>query len=420
MAYFWPADPELFVEKALNWASRFSPFVLLHSCSYPDPYGKYEWLLAVGAKARFESWEALRTQAANDWLFGHLSYEAHRQMGVFTDALPEAKETFPPVFFFIPEVVVGKKRGSEAVFIFSGKGAAEAVFKEIEAAHFPEISLPSGAFKKVFEREEYCEIIQKLRAHIYEGDCYEINFCNRREAFFPEIPDPVAVFQALHKASPAPFSACYRLQNHWLVSASPERYLTLDGTRLVSQPIKGTAPRFADPAADAASRLSLQQSLKDQAENVMIVDLTRSDLAKVCEVGSVQVEDLFGIQSFPQVFQMVSTVSGNVTPTNTLWKAIEKSFPMGSMTGAPRQKVMDLIRRYEGQERGPFSGSLGFVDPDGHADFNVIIRSVWGDFSGNAAFNTGGAITWNSTPEGEWEECLLKGRAIERLFSGQQ
>ncbi len=416
MSHFRPANERLFKEKVLNWMSRFSPFVFLDSCGYADPYGKYEWIAAAGATAVFSDWKTLRQQPLNSWLFGHLSYEAHRQMGIFTDDLPPAKATFPPIHFFCPEVVIGKKRGEESIFIFSGNRSAEKVVREIESTSLPEIFLPENTFKKAFEKEEYCEIIQKLRRHIYEGDCYEINFCNQRKAHFPENLAPAVVFQALRQASPAPFSACYGLNDHWLVSASPERYLTLEGSRLISQPIKGTAPRFGDEKADAASRISLQNSTKDKAENVMIVDLTRSDLAKVCEIGSVRVEELFGIQAFPQVFQMVSTVSGNLVSGKTFWDAVEKSFPMGSMTGAPRQKVMDLIRQYEGQERGPFSGSLGFIDPEGHADLNVIIRSVWGDFGGTVAFNTGGAITWNSTPEGEWEECLLKGRAIEKLF----
>lgn len=405
-----------FKDKVLSWVSRFSPFVFLDSCGYDDPYGKYEWLAAGGAVRSFQNWRELKAANHKGWLFGHLSYEAHRQMGVFSDVLFLENSGLPELHFFEPEVVIGQKRGEDSVFIHTQKAPAEEIFRKIEATDFPQTALPKGGFEKAFEKEAYCEIIAQLREHIRQGDCYEINFCNRRTAKFPEMPDPTALFEALRKASPAPFSACYRVGDCWLVSASPERYLTLEGERLVSQPIKGTASRHADAAADTASRLALQTSLKDQAENVMIVDLTRSDLARVCEVGTVQVESLFGIQAFPQVFQMVSTVSGVLISGKKFWDAVEISFPMGSMTGAPRQKVMDLIRRYESRERGFFSGSLGFRDPEGHADLNVVIRSVWGDISGNLAFNTGGAITWNSTPEGEWEECLLKGRAVEGLF----
>lgn len=416
MSCFRPADNELFKQKALNWISRFSPFVFLDSCGYNDPYGKYEWLAAAGAGRTFRSWQDFKAAPQEGWLFGHLSYEAHRQMGVFNDVLFPENSGIPELHFFEPEIVMGQKRGEDSIFIHAPKATAEALFRKIEATDFPEMLLPKGRFEKAFEKEAYCEIIDKLREHIRQGDCYEINFCNRRTAKFPQMPDPAVVFRNLRKTSPAPFSACYRVGEHWLVSASPERYLTLESKRIVSQPIKGTAPRHADVNVDAASRRALQQSLKDRAENVMIVDLTRSDLARVCEVGSVRVEELFGIQSFPQVFQMVSTVSGDLISGKDFWDAVEISFPMGSMTGAPRQKVMDLIRRYEGRERGFFSGSLGYKDPGGHADLNVVIRSVWGDVSGNTGFNTGGAITWNSTPEGEWEECLLKGKAVEGLF----
>ena len=417
MSQFCPSSGiDDFKDKALNWVSRFSPFVLLDSCGYEDPYGKYEWLAAAGAARSFQNWRDLKTANPPGWLFGHLSYEAHRQMGVFNDVLFPEKSGLPELHFFEPEVVIGQRRGEDSVFIYSQKSPAEEIFREIEAIDFPEIALPKGRFERAFEKEAYCEVINQLREHIRQGDCYEINFCNRRRAKFPQMPNPTAVFRALRKISPAPFSACYRVGDYWLVSASPERYLTLEGKKIVSQPIKGTAPRHVDANADAVSRTALQNSLKDQAENVMIVDLTRSDLARVCEVGSVRVEELFGIQAFPQVFQMVSTVSGALISGKNFWDAVEISFPMGSMTGAPRQKVMDLIRRYEGCERGFFSGSLGFKDPEGHADLNVVIRSVWGDISGNVGFNTGGAITWNSTPEGEWEECLLKGRAVEGLF----
>lgn len=417
MSYFEPTDPSVFKDKVLNWVSRFSPFVFLDSCGYADPYGQYDWIAAAGAVRQYDTWKELREQPVKQWLFGHLSYEAHRQMGIFTDLLQPQETTFPELHFFVPQTVIFRKRGASGIHIQSVDQEATTIREHIEALPEPEHNgLPKAGFRKAFEKEAYCAVVEQLRRHIYEGDCYEINFCNRRDASVPEPLDSMMLFKALRERSPAPFAACYQIDRHWLVSASPERYLALDGDRLVSQPIKGTAPRFADATVDAASRETLQHSAKEQAENVMIVDLTRSDWAKVCRLGSVQIAELFGIQAFPQVYQLVSTVSGTLLSQKTLWNAIEQSFPMGSMTGAPRQKVMDLIRQYEQQERGPFSGTLGFVDPDGHADFNVVIRSVWGDDSGRVAFNTGGAITWNSTPQAEWEECLLKGNAIESVF----
>ncbi len=407
-------DTTGFKDKALHWVSRCSPFVFLDSCGYADPYGKYEWIAACGTRRTFESWDLLQKQEGKHWLFGHLSYEAHRQMNVFSDALPPEENGIPQVHFFEPETVIFQRRGSSEVEVWTEGDAAE-ILAAVDAISMEEKPLPKGFFKRDFEQEAYCKIIQKLRRHIYEGDCYEINFCNRREGFLEHSVSPIDVFLALRRASPAPFAACYGFGEKWLVCASPERYLTGEGAQLISQPIKGTAPRFAEAKKDEAARHALQTSAKDRAENVMIVDLTRSDFARVCKPGSVEVNTLFEVQSFPQVHQLVSTVSGELLPEKTFWDAVETSFPMGSMTGAPRQKVMDLIRLYESRERGFFSGSVGFCDPEGHADLNVVIRSLWGRGE-EVFFNTGGAITWSSTPEGEWEECLLKGRAIERLF----
>ena len=259
-------------------------------------------------------------------------------------------------------------------------------------------------------------IIEKLRTHIRDGDCYEINFCN--ESFCTDaVIHPLAAFEKLNRLSPAPFAAYYKLADKTLMCASPERYLYKERARILAQPIKGTARRDADSAKDKEQKANLRESLKEQAENVMIVDLMRNDLARFCALGSVHVEELFGIYSFPQVHQMISTISGTLRNGLSPFEALRCSFPMGSMTGAPKVIVMKMIEQYEKARRGLFSGSVGYCSPEGDFDFNVVIRSLF--YNRNAkylSYQTGGAITYGSDAEQEWQEVLLKASALEAVF----
>ncbi len=420
-----PAEREAFVAKALHRFSGVSAFVLLHSGHFPDPLGKYEWLLAAGAETTFDSWETIPRRSGK-WLFGHLNYEACRQTGGYH--LPPERVSrsrpadWPEVQFFHPQILISCRRGSGEICIETFSEAvpdAAILCAEIEASttDLPAEKLPQLSFQKDLSQSAYLQAIEKLRGHIWEGDCYEINLCNYREATTSEKINPLAVWLQLSQASPAPFGMLYKTGSHWSAGASPERYLRVEGTTVWSQPIKGTAPRGATPEEDVAHKEALRNSPKEQAENVMIVDLTRSDLARVCEVGSVEVEELFGVYTFPKVHQLISTVRGTLCAGKDVLDALIASFPMGSMTGAPREKVMELIDQYERRERGLFSGTVGYIDPAGNADFNVVIRTVFGNAeTGKVHFNTGGAITWHSHAEAEWAEMCLKGGAIEGLF----
>ena len=196
--------------------------------------------------------------------------------------------------------------------------------------------------------------------------------------------------------------------------ASPERYLKKTGNTIISQPIKGTSKRdLHNKNTDEEIKNYLQKSLKEKSENVMVVDLVRNDLSKICREGSVQVKELFGIYSFPQVHQMISTVKG-ILENNIHWTdAVKATFPMGSMTGAPKKKVMQLIDEYESSARGLFSGSIGYVTPQADFDFNVVIRSIFYDDSNKfLSFLAGGGITFYSNAADEYEECMLKAAAI--------
>jgi para-aminobenzoate synthetase component 1 len=322
---------------------------------------------------------------------------------------------FPDLFFFEPEVVI---RLNENEMIIEADDP-EAIFKTIETTT-AEKNTSSAAVINIqqrIERDEYIDIIEKLRQHILRGDCYEINFC---QEFFTAntFIDPVSIYQKLSKLSPNPFSALYKLNDQWLICASPERFLQKQGDKILSQPIKGTAKRVTDDKGkDDDSRNKLFNSAKDRSENVMVVDLVRNDLAKICEEGSVKVDELYGIYSFPQVHQMISTVSGELKKDISFGEIIKATFPMGSMTGAPKKRVMQLIEHYEKTKRGIFSGAVGYLSPQNDFDFNVVIRSIMYNAATNyLSFQAGSAITFYSDPQKEWEECLLKAEAIKQVL----
>jgi para-aminobenzoate synthetase component 1 len=405
----------------LNWASRFSIHIFLDSNSYRSPLGRYECMLAAGVAEQAIA-STLPDVAAlhskhKSWLFGHITYDHKNTLfpKLTTSHTPDAE--LPTLHFFIPETICLISADQEELTITS-VGDPEAIYQEIATqAPLPTPALPKLSFTKSFNKQDYITTVNKLREHIKEGDCYEINFCNKGYSDNATI-DPLATYKALCQLSPAPFAAYYTLDNQYMMCASPERYLRKEGNRILSQPIKGTARRSANPTEDNNIKELLRNNLKERAENVMIVDLVRNDLAMACDVGSVQVDELFGIYSYPQVHQMISTVSGTLRTGLPFTDAIAHSFPMGSMTGAPKYKVMQLIDQYERSARSLFSGSVGYITPDGDFDLNVVIRSLF--YNANTRmlhYQAGGAITYDSNAEQEWEEMSLKAWAMERIFS---
>lgn len=265
-------------------------------------------------------------------------------------------------------------------------------------------------------KSAYIKIITKILQHIKRGDCYELNFC---QEFFSENAtiDPLYIFEELQKLSPNPFSAFYKVNDSYCLCASPERFLKKEGNTLTSQPIKGTTKRDPDPIMDQKNKDYLKESSKEKSENVMVVDLVRNDLSKICVEGSVYVDDIYGVYSFPQVHQMISTIKGTM-PDGMHWtKALSATFPMGSMTGAPKKKVMELIALYEKNSRGLFSGSIGYVTPAGDFDFNVVIRSIFYNTANRyLSFWAGSGITFYSDPVAEYEECFIKAEAIREVL----
>lgn len=267
-------------------------------------------------------------------------------------------------------------------------------------------------------REAYVKNVREIQKHIHRGDIYEMNYCIE---FFAEnaVINPFGLFLRLYERTQAPFSAIMRFGDYYVISASPERFLKREGNVLISQPIKGTAPRSTDGKEDESLKSSLRNSLKDQTENVMIVDLVRNDLSRIAERGSVRVDELFGVYSFNTVHQMISTVSAVVSRGILLEDILRASFPMGSMTGAPKIKAMELIEAFEKTKRGVYSGAMGILEFNGDFDLSVVIRTIlYNSKNRYLSFMAGSAITASSDPEKEYAECLLKARAMIEALGG--
>jgi para-aminobenzoate synthetase component 1 len=407
-------------ERMLDWASQFSILLFLDSNSYQQAYGKYECLLAVDAlaiaTASLENLQELH-DAEKDWLFGHICYDYKNDLEPKLLSRHAAKHHLPILQFFNPRIVCYINTEKNELTIESIGDSPGDIYRDIFRSASTPTALPHLQFSQKVDRLDYLETIQKLRTHIAEGDCYEVNYCT--EGYCENVDvSPLQVFKELNTASPAPFAAYYRLLNNYMMSASPERYLQKTGNTLISQPIKGTAKRSPDAIEDELIKTALRESTKERAENIMIADLTRNDLSRVSEVGSIRVDELFGIYSFPHVHQMISTVSGKMRSNVPFTDAIRYSFPMGSMTGAPKIKVMQLIDEYEHSRRELFSGTVGYITPNGDFDFNVIIRSLFYNAETKyLSYQTGGAITYDSIPEMEWEEIRLKAKALEQIFA---
>ena len=407
--------------KVLNWTQQFSTFCFLDNHQYQIEPHSMECLLGAGSRRSISAQAGtalaqLQSFLANQhgWLFGHLGYDLKNEIEQLSSHHADYIQ-FPDLFFFEPEFVV---RLTDKEINIEAENPEE-VFQKISNTQINVIEPTSQQLeiRQIHTRQEYIDIIHRLQQHILRGDCYEINFCQEFYATNANI-QPAGVYQLLSQLSPNPFSALYRMDDKWLICASPERFLKKQGEQLLSQPIKGTSKReISDINSDEASKDALSRSAKDRSENVMVVDLVRNDLARVCEKGSVMVDELYGIYSFPQVHQMISTVSGKLKENISFSEIIRATFPMGSMTGAPKKRVMELIEEYEKTKRGIFSGAVGYLAPNNDFDFNVVIRSImYNAQSKYLSFQAGSGITFYSDAEKEWEECMLKAEAIKQVL----
>ena len=407
-------DIKSFKQQVLIWADGYEVCCYLDSNEYEDQYGTYDFIIAAGVTQEitsevgnaFERWKAFY-EAQKEWMFGFLSYDLKNELEDLDSRNPD-RLLFPDLYFFVPKYLIVGKGDDVSVLI-----GDPLILKEIRSLSVtPAVMDSIVETKPRADKASYLDAVTALRNHILRGDIYEANLC---QEFFAEyaVIDPLSIYLKLNDLSPTPFSGYFKHYHQYILSASPERFLRKKGSKLISQPIKGTAKRSLDRIEDDQNKMALQNNLKEQAENVMIVDLVRNDLTKSAVKGSVVVDELFGVYGFAQVYQMISTISCELNPEIHFIDAIRNAFPMGSMTGAPKLRAMQLIEETEASKRSVYSGALGYVTPTGDFDFNVIIRSIlYNAQERYLSFQVGGAITYASEASAEYEECLLKASAI--------
>lgn len=413
----------------LAWGSQFSRFCFLNSNGFtsqkPFIINSYDFLAAAGCDAEitanansFSQLASFLNEHTGKWIFGFLSYDLKNEVENLSS---EHKDNIalPLLHFFVPEIVLIQQNGEWKIAAgTNNKKTEEEIWNEI-------ISSQERSYKKSdpvslqqrVTKEKYIETFQKLKNHIQLGDIYEITFC--QEFFTEQITvDPFSLYSRLNEISPSPMSCFYKYNDKYLISSSPERFLKKEGDTLISQPIKGTIRRGTTKDEDDQLKQKLVHDEKERSENVMIVDLVRNDLSRIAKRASVGVDELFGIYSFPQVHQMISTVSCKLKPEIKFVDILQATFPMGSMTGAPKIRAMELIEKYEAVRRGLFSGSVGYISPDGDFDYNVIIRSIlYNESNKYLSIMAGGAITAGANAEDEYSECLLKAHALMKALA---
>jgi para-aminobenzoate synthetase component I len=418
------SNPKRFKQQLLFWSQEFREVIFMDSNDYPQKYSSYDCILAVDAFTSIKTdyhnaFEDLKQyqQTTKDWLFGYLSYDLKNDTEDLQSSNPDGLN-FPDLFFFQPKKIFLLKGDQlEIKYLNLCDDELEHDFSEILISQKVKTEVDEVVtIKQRIAREEYLDKISKMLDYIHQGDLYEANFCME---FYAEqvLIDPLEKFIKLNLISEPPFSVFFKNHKHYLLSASPERYLKKEGESLISQPIKGTAKRFADPVEDERSRKELEQDPKERAENIMITDLVRNDLSHTAQKGSVEVKELCKIYSFMQVHQMISTITSKIDPKYSVVDVIKKSFPMGSMTGAPKISSMKIIEELEESKRGLYSGAVGYFTPSGDFDFNVVIRSIlYNQDKKYLSFSVGSAITSLSVAEKEYEECLLKAKAMREVL----
>lgn len=420
-------DVDRFKSNLLEWSRQFDEVVWLDGNAHRQKYTSFDALLAVDAltSIRTDSRQAFKDlsdyqESTNDWIFGYLSYDLKNDQEDLSSNNYDGLE-FPELYFFQPKRLI-KIDGKKAVFSY-----LPAIDDEIEAdfddiSHIADRKENAQSTSKNIRirlrifKDQYFAQVNSLLQHIKRGDIYEANFCQEFYAQRTEI-DPLTTYRKLNKISNAPFATFCKFFDNYLLCASPERYLRKEGQKVISQPIKGTAKRDRNEMLDNELKRQLRQDPKERSENIMIVDLVRNDLSKNAIKGSVQVEELCQVYSYEQVHQMTSTVSAQLRKEVSPVDVIRESFPMGSMTGAPKISAMKLIEQHESFKRGLYSGAVGYFDPEDNFDFNVVIRSIlYNATKKYVSFSVGSAITAMARPEKEYEECLLKAKAMREVL----
>jgi para-aminobenzoate synthetase component 1 len=411
--------------RILQWAQQFEEVIWLDSNNHSQKHGTFKAILAVDALTvlKTDTNNAFKQldeyqQTTKDWIFGYLSYDLKNDIEQLSSSNYDGLD-FQDLYFFQPKKVFLFSENEVTLhYLNMVDDEIESDWDEICNLEYEE---PIETITKVKMRlrtskDSYYSKVIKVLEHIHRGDIYEANFCQEFYAEGTTI-NPLNSFLHLNEISRSPFATFLKLETNYAFSASPERYIKKTGTRIISQPIKGTAKRADSLKEDEELKNHLKTDPKERSENIMITDLVRNDLSKIAEKGSVQVEELCGIYTFDQVHQMISTITCTVAETLSPVTILRNTYPMGSMTGAPKVRAMELIEKYEDAKRGLYSGTIGYITPEGDFDFNVVIRSIL--YNANKKYvsaSVGGAITALSNPEGEYAECLLKAKAMRQVL----
>jgi para-aminobenzoate synthetase component 1 len=414
-------------KRLLLWSQQFEEVAWLDSNQYAQEYASYEAILAVDAftaiktdyQNAFNDLEEYQT-LTKDWLFGYLTYDLKNDVEQLSSTNFDGLH-FPDLYFFQPKkLFFFSETEVEIHYLNMVDDELETDWQDILNTVIAEKPSEEQDIKIRLRtsKDTYFENVRQLLSHIERGDVYEANYC---QEFFSEdvIINPIETFLDLNKISTPPFATFLKIGHHYALSASPERYLKKEGETVISQPIKGTAKRLHNVKEDAAMIEKLVNDPKERSENIMITDLVRNDLSRIAKKGTVRVEELCKVYTFEQVHQMISTVRCEVEKTVTPVTIIRNTFPMGSMTGAPKVSAMKIIEILEDAKRGLYSGAVGYFSPKGDFDFNVIIRSIlYNEKLRYVSYSVGGAITAKSIVEQEYEECLLKAKAMREVLGG--
>ncbi|NMH88689.1 aminodeoxychorismate synthase component I [Flavivirga algicola] len=421
-------NPNQFKNQLLIWSQQFDDVVWLDSNDYEQKHSKYDAVLAVDAFTSIQtnfngSFDMLKEYQTNvqDWIFGYLTYDLKNDVEDLKSSNFDSLQ-FPDLYFFQPKkLFLFKDDQVEIKYLNCVDDELENDLSDIQSGKVchPERSRRVSNDIKIklrIHKDEYFEKVNKMLAHIHRGDIYEANFCQEFYAENTKI-NPIETYLKLNRISKPPFATFLKFGDKYLLSASPERYLKKEGKTVISQPIKGTAKRSDNSLEDEVLKMALSQDTKERSENIMIVDLVRNDLSKTAVKGSVKVEELTKVYTFDQVHQMISTVVSTIEESTHPVDIIKSTFPMGSMTGAPKISAMRIIEDLEETKRGLYSGSVGYFSPTGDFDFNVVIRSIlYNETKEYVSYSVGGAITAKSDPLKEYEECLVKAKAMRTVL----
>lgn len=426
--HYSPKNATQFQEQLLVWAQQFKQIVWLDTNKHKNKYSSYHAALAVDAytelstdfRDAFKNLDKYYSET-NDWIFGYISYDLKNAIENLKSQNFDGLE-FPELYVFQPKkLFLFKDDNIEIQYLEIEDNDIDKDIASINSTIINDELKQTGAKHSVkiklrIQKDDYLKKVRTLLNHIHRGNIYEANFCQEFYALNTNI-QPLETYKKLNKVSQTPFAAFLKLDDKYVLSASPERYITKQANKVISQPIKGTARRSHITKEDKQLAKDLALNEKERSENIMIVDLVRNDLSHTAKKGSVKVEELCEVYSFLQVHQMISAISAEVDEDASPIEILKTTFPMGSMTGAPKISAMQIIEDLEETKRGLYSGSVGYIAPNGDFDFNVVIRSILYNASKNyVSYSVGSAITAKSDPLKEYEECLIKAKAMREAL----